>query len=147
MATLYRNGFLAPITDLRADLNTLFKNVFEEPVNGTVKNHFAPSTDIVEKEGNYEMHLELPGMNSQDINVEVKDGALVIFGEKKIERKHAEDKYVVVQRESGHFTRSFTFPSEVDFDKIDAHYENGVLRVVVPKAEKTLPRRVEIKAK
>lgn len=105
----------------------------------------APVVDVFEKNDGYEITAELPGMNAGDIEVKFANGALTIKGEKKEEKEEEKKGYHVSERRHGAFQRTFRVPDGIDEDKIEARYENGVLKVVLPKtvaaqeAEKTIP--------
>lgn len=129
-----------------------------------------PTVDIHEDENNYMIDAELPGMKKEDVKISFQDGVLAISGERLYEYEEkapaAEEKgngngdgkvegRVSVERKVGRschrmeryygrFHRSFTFPTAVNPDAINARFENGILKVVVPKAEQVKPRQIEI---
>ena len=108
---------------------------------------FGPACEISETEDHFHMSVDLPGMRQDEIKIEVINNQLVISGERK--RETGADKSQKVQRfekSYGAFKRSFTLPVTVNNEKIDAHYENGVLELFLPKAEVAKPRQIEIKA-
>lgn len=86
---------------------------------------------------------EVPGIKKEDIKVDIKDGALVIKGERKLEKKEEEDKYTRIERTYGSFQRRILLPDNVEQTQIKAAYEDGVLKVSIPKTEK--PEGVSIK--
>lgn len=106
-----------------------------------------PDTDVLETEDEVSVVAELPGMNPEDIDVSLENNVLTISGEKKEERKSGEENgtYHLSERRWGRFTRSFVLPREVDQDRIEANFDNGVLRVSIPKSEKARRRRIDIK--
>ena len=91
--------------------------------------------------------LEVPGMQKQDIDIEVRDDALVVSGEKRFEREGTEGRWRVMQCAYGSFHRVVPLPAPVLADKADATYKNGVLRVVLPKAAPGRPKSLAIKVK
>ena len=103
---------------------------------------FYPAVDISEDEKNIYLNFELPGLSKDDVQVKVKeDNVLVIKGEKKQETK-TEDKernYIRMERHFGEFSRYFTLPDNVNADKIDAKFENGVLSITIEKKEPEKP--------
>lgn len=103
---------------------------------------FYPSVDISEDEQNIYLNIELPGLGKDDFQVKVKENnVLVIKGEKKQETK-TEDKernYIRIERHFGEFSRYFTLPDNVNTEKIDAKFNNGVLSVTIEKKEPEKP--------
>ncbi len=105
---------------------------------------WAPEVDITEDAETIVVRIELPGMNRDDIEIDIANGVLSIVGEKKNE---TEDKNMTWHRREvryGCFSRSFTLPTEVNGDEARASYENGVLKIVLPKEEKALHRKIKI---
>jgi len=111
---------------------------------------FLPAVDISEDEKNIYMNIELPGVKKDDVKIKVMDdNVLVVSGEKKREVKE-EDKdrsYLRIERSYGEFTRSFVLPENVNKDKIDAKYDNGMLHLTIEKKEPEKPKEklIEIK--
>lgn len=125
------------------DLENIFNQVFGPAVQNSTK--FTPSGDVVETEANYLITLELPGVRLEDIAVEFVDDVLKVSGEKKIACDDDAKACHCSERRGGEFERLFRFPTDVDSDKVEAHFENGLLKITLPKAAKVLPRKVEIK--
>ncbi|MEE9402349.1 MAG: Hsp20/alpha crystallin family protein, partial [Desulfobacteria bacterium] len=88
---------------------------------------------------------EVPGMDKKDINITVSDGMLTIRGEKKHEKKEENEQYHRVERRYGAFSRTMRLPHEVEADKVDATYKEGVLSIRLPKSEAVEPKKIEIK--
>lgn len=103
---------------------------------------FYPAVDISEDEKNIYLNFELPGLSKDDVQVKIKeDNVLVIKGEKKQETK-TEDKernYIRMERHFGEFSRYFTLPDNVNAEKIDAKFDNGVLSITIEKKEPEKP--------
>jgi len=114
---------------------------------GRTNGALLPRVNIEEGKDDIRLALEMPGMEKEDIKVEVRDGVLTIKGERK-ESKESKDR-TFVRREvtSGSFSRSFTLPDSVTADKIDADYRNGILQLTLPKREESKPREVEVKVR
>lgn len=98
-----------------------------------------PSTDVYEQNGSIVVTAELPGMKKEDIEVEVQDGHLVIRGERRAEEKVEEKDYYRMERSFGSFYRRLPLPKQVEPDQIRATFEDGVLKVTVPKPVSTEP--------
>jgi len=111
-----------------------------------MKDAFLPTTDIVETAGRYDITVELPGMKPEDVQVEIDQGRLMIHGAKQEERKEADKTYHRVERRFGQFRRVLPLPGPVDEGLVTARFENGVLRIAVPKAETARAKRIEVKA-
>ena len=103
--------------------------------------------DIYEKGGDYHIEMDIPGFNKDEISVETKDGYLTIKAEKKneVNEEDKEKNYIRRERTYGKYERSF-YLGDLDEDKIDASFENGMLKLVVPKKEEVDTKKViEIK--
>ena len=109
---------------------------------------FAPRVDISEDDKNIYLHAELPGIAKEDVKVSVnEERMLTLKGEKKREEKAEGKNFVRIERNYGSFVRSFMLPENVNFESVQAKFENGVLEVTLPKNEpvKTKVVTVEIK--
>jgi HSP20 family protein len=106
-----------------------------------------PVVDVFEKEDKFVVKAELPGMKEDDINVSVVGDTLSIKGEKKTETEIKDEDYYRCERSYGSFYRSIPIPSNVDADKIEASFEDGVLEVVLPKSAKVKPKKIAVSAK
>jgi HSP20 family protein len=130
------------------DLNRLFKRNWMQPQGADSMlpegARWAPAVDIYESEGQLVVEAELPGVTTDDIDVSIDEDTLVIRGERKVEREVREENYYRVERAIGDFQRSIRLPSEVDSEKVKASYEDGVLKVTVPKMAPRKARRIAI---
>ncbi len=135
---LTRRSLLSP-------MELVFRNIAPEFDVFNFQREWVPDVDIMEDAESIIVRTELPGMKKEDIEVDVANGVLTIKGEKKEEQE--EDKKTWHRREVryGCFARSFTLPADVKSDEAKATYENGVLTIVLPKEEKALHRKIEIK--
>lgn len=104
-----------------------------------------PAVDIVEKDKAYEVAAELPGMEDKDIEVTVANGMLTIKGTKQDEKETKEKGYYLKERRFGSFERRFRVPEDVNADKIEAGFRNGVLTVTLPRAAKAKKSQKKIK--
>ena len=103
-----------------------------------------PPIDVSEDEAQIVVKVELPGMSDKEIDVTVKDNALIIKGEKKREKEEKGERYHLVERSFGTFSRSIALSADVDHEKVKAKFKNGVLKIVLPKSEAAKPKKVEI---
>lgn len=106
-----------------------------------------PAVDIEESKDNYHVTMELPGMGKDDVNISFENGVLHVRGEKKEEKEDKDRNYHCYERRYGKFERAFRIHSDVDNDKIDANFKNGVLSIDLPKAEKAKAKQIEVKIK
>jgi HSP20 family protein len=103
-----------------------------------------PPVDILESKDAYLLRAELPGMQKEDFDLELKDGTLTLTGERKATKPADGVQYRSVERRNGKFVRSFVLPETVQHDGIRANYKDGILEIHVPKAEESKPRQIEI---
>lgn len=108
--------------------------------------HVVPAVNVIEKEKEFEIELAAPGLDKKDFNITVENGVLTIACEKKTEKESKEKNYTRKEYNYTNFSRSFTLPENVKTDKVDARYENGILRLVLPKEveAKVKPKAIEV---
>lgn len=106
---------------------------------------FYPPVDIKETKDDFRVTMELPGVNKNDVSLELVDNTLTIRGERKFEKEDKGETYHRIERSYGSFVRSFTLPSKVKEDGIEAVYKDGVLTVTIPKVEEAKPKKITIK--
>jgi len=109
------------------------------------QDHNYPSVDVKEEDGKYVLEADLPGINEKDLNVKVEDNLLTISSKKNEEKETKQKGYLVKERHAFSFCRSFVLPRDVDKDKIEANFKNGVLTLSIAKNPETLPKQIEIK--
>ena len=106
---------------------------------------WAPALDISERKDAYLVTVELPGVNLDDLKITLDDGVLTIQGERSFADDTSEQQYHRVERLYGAFRRSITLPAYVMADAVEASIEDGVLQILVPKAEEAKPKRIEVR--
>jgi HSP20 family protein len=104
-----------------------------------------PRADVVERDKHYEISIELPGIEKDNVKVSVENGLLTVSGQNEGEHEDQGKGYYRLERRYGAFSRSFDLPEGVDAEKIEAAYKNGILKLNVPKAPEVMPRKIEIK--
>lgn len=137
----------SPFSDFRYDMDRFFDDFWEPRNIPTQSEHSAewfPHCDVVESEGHYLLTIDLPGIPKDQIKIEALDGKLTISGERKQEEKKTESGAWYTERRYGKFQRSFSLPVGIDTNKIEANYEDGVLKLYVPKAEAEKPKQIKI---
>jgi HSP20 family protein len=105
---------------------------------------WTPAVNVEETEAAYRIEAELPGLTNDDIHITLEDNVLRLSGERKLDTTVKKENFHRIERPYGSFSRSFSLPQQVDGDKVQAAFSNGVLTVLVPKAEQARSRRIEI---
>lgn len=144
-------GVFEPFQSLHREIDRLFDQ-FGWPIGqrgGNGDFRLNPNVDVSETDTALEITAELPGVSEKDIDVTLRDNVLTIKGEKKAETKKEEKNYHMVERSYGSFQRSLTIPFEANADDVDADFENGVLKVTLPKPPdvKKKTRKIAVKPK
>lgn len=136
-----------PLNRLRQEMDRLFDRMFiaDEGFDGG-EMLVSPHMNISETDKEYEVTVELPGVDPKDINIEFREGDLCISGETKREEETGDKTYHRVERHYGRFCRRLSLATGVDQDKVQAEYKQGILKVTVPKSERAMPKRIEVKS-
>ena len=123
-----------------------FSNILDEFFNDVVTSDsgrlYVPNLDVFETDSHYHVHFALPGMSKEDINIDLQDRRLTISGERRME---TEKKYHVRELRYGQFERSIMLPNNINQDKIDARFEDGILKVDIEKKEKQVNKQIKVK--
>ena len=130
-----------------ANFSSMLDRFFNDSVNarGTMAS-FTPHVDTCETERDYEIEVLLPGLKKEDIQIDFHEGRLTISGERKFSDEKKTKKYHLVESQYGSFTRSFYLPDTINAEAIEADYEDGVLRIIVPKdLRRTTRHQIQIK--
>lgn len=112
-----------------------FKDIWNENQHKSGAATFLPSTNVWESEKQFNIELSAPGFNKEDIKVEVEENLMTISGEHKAEEEKTEKTFTRKEFSYGSFKRSFTLPETVNTENINAKYENGILKLELPKKE------------
>jgi len=146
---------LRRVTSLRDEVDNLFSLAFGKLAEGNVEDGrnaqllegWFPAVDVYEDKENLQVTAELPGLKKEDIEISLQDGYLTLGGERKHEEKRKDAEVYRSERWVGRFHRSISLPCSVDAEKIKATYNDGVLTVVLPKAEEAKPKQIPITVK
>ena len=134
----------------RNELGSLFEDVFAPMVRGGASRNLlrGPEADVVETQNDIRVYLDIPGMRPDDIDISLENNILTISGERSAEWQEGDEKntWHLSERRYGRFSRSFVLPRDVDADRIDANFDNGVLQLSIPKSEKARRRKIEIRS-
>lgn len=133
---------LSDLFGLEREIENLFDGFLSDEV---VSSPRFPAIDIAEKETESELIAEMPGVGKEDVRISMRDGVLTISGERKATALPDDSRWIRNETPAGQFSRSLTVPHEVKTDAITAELKNGILRVVLPKAETARPRAIMVK--
>ncbi len=133
-------GFASPMSSLWAE---------RSPMAGLDRDLIRPNVDIKETKNEYKITVEVPGVEKDDINLELSDHALAISGEKKHEKEDQDERYHSIERSYGSFRRVISLPEDVKEEEIDASFKKGLLTISIPRREEAIHRegtkQIEIK--
>jgi HSP20 family protein len=151
MANITRWDPLSEFTSLQERFNQLlnqpggfFRNMGSSMDQPLAFGNFAPPVDIYEDDHQVTIQAELPGVEEKDLNITVENNVLTITGERKLENEENKENFHRIERSYGRFTRSFTLPSTLDTENINAEFNNGVLKIVLNKSEAAKPKQIKV---
>ncbi len=141
-----------PLLSFRRNIDKLFEDFMDD--FGSMKlsawplqKNFLPDIDVSENDKAIQVTAELPGMTEKDVEVSLHDNVLTVKGEKKHEEEKKEHNYHCIERRYGSFHRTIPLPEEVETDKIDASFKNGILNILIPKKEGQIEKAKKIEIK
>jgi HSP20 family protein len=150
MTSLVRWQPFQELNSLQRQMNRMVDNFFgrttslmpfEESLSGW---EFGPPVDIYEDDQRMTFKVEVPGIDEKDIKVEIENNVLTVHGERKLEKDVKEENFRRMERHYGAFSRSFTLPSTVDPEKIEANYAHGVLAIQMPKRAEAKAKQIKV---
>jgi len=149
-----RNDWLADpfseLENLQKEMNRLFDFSFARRPRGDstlLGGQWSPAIDVYDSKDNILVKADLPGLTKDEIEVSIQDDNLIIKGEKKKDTEVKEENYYRTERFYGSFYRTVELPAQVEADKVDAKYEDGVLSLTLPKKEDAKPKKITIDVK
>lgn len=149
--TLLQSSPFGLIEDLQSDLNRFFNSsVMNLPRTGLDNEslqNWLPSTDIHDAGDKLVVKTDLPGLEKEDIDISVQGNTLFIRGEKKHEKEVEDAGYLRSERFYGHFERAIPLTDDINSEKVDASYKNGVLTVTINKKEEAKPKQIKVSVK
>ena len=125
------------------DFGRLFDNFFSDDLWNLDSRY--PAVDVKEDTDKYVLEAEIPGLTEKDIKVEVNDNLLTISSKKEETKEEKKDGYLIRERKNFAFSRTFSLPKDVNRDKIDASFKNGLLRLILTKTPESKPKEIEVK--
>jgi HSP20 family protein len=128
---------------MRRQLDEMYSGVGQRPYRVHGAGVF-PLINLSENKGSYFVHAEMPGLKADDISISVTGNNLSISGERKIASEGENVRYHRREREAGTFNRVIALPGDVDADKVEARHVDGILTVVIPKAETAKPKQITV---
>lgn len=140
----WKDAGLSPWSALRELESALFRGN-EAESNDLFGQQWAPAADIKETPEAFQLEVDLPGLKKDEIELSVVDNIVCIKGERRMETKEEKDGYHRTERHYGSFQRSFEIGGGFNPEKVEAKYENGVLRLMLPKREEAKPKQIDVK--
>jgi HSP20 family protein len=144
MTNLIRWNPVRDMMNLRNEFDRFFNDAFGTPTLWERPNNWGLALDVSENEENYIVKADIPNVEPDDLDISLNDNTLTIRGETKSEETKNGEQYHLQERHYGHFGRSITLPATVDPKAVEANYEQGTLRMVIPKAEESKTRRIPV---
>jgi HSP20 family protein len=135
------------LATLRNELDRLSPRFTAPETDEMFASRWAPATDIIETPDALVMKTELPGLTDKDVSVEIENGMITIRGERKHEEETKDKGYLRVERSYGKFVRTFALPNDVEIDKINATFDNGLLELTIPRKAEARPKTVRLNVK
>jgi HSP20 family protein len=141
---VYRNGHDHPFSEVQNLLNSFFQGAVDSDRSVGV---FAPRLELADTDQSYHVTAELPGVEEKDVDLHLEADALILKGEKKAQTEEKKKGIYRSERVYGAFQRTITLPEDVDREKIEASFKNGVLTITLPKAAQPekAARKIEIR--
>jgi len=136
---------LRELSNLRREMDDLWGNLTGEKEFLPMKGEWMPAVDVSETKDSLIVKAEIPGMESKDIDVSLCGDLLTIKGEKKQKTEEKKENYHRIETHYGAFSRTIRVPVSVNSEKIKASYDNGVLKITLPKKEEVKAKQIEIK--
>ena len=149
----WRQRSLFPSTDRFSQVVNRMEGEMEDLLDrfwgvdeGPMARPFLPTVDLVEAENQFEVTVDLPGLKPEEVEVELKNGDLWISGKRAEEKEETGKTYHRIERRHGEFRRVLPLPATINDKKIEARFDNGVLKIIVPKSEEAKAKHIEVKA-
>lgn len=143
-ATRYERDPFESLLRLQDDLARAFNPRAAQPREHVSSRVWSPTVDVYEDNDKIVIKADLPGLNQEDIDIEMNGDTLTLRGERKFDDEARREGYVRIERQYGAFQRSFTIGVPIEPDQVKATYKNGILELTVPKAEATKPKKVQV---
>jgi HSP20 family protein len=139
------NGLSNRTAMYNSPLAGILNNIWRDDFLTNEYAQFVPAVNLAEEDGQYGVELSAPGFGKDDFKIEIKDGILTVSGKHETEKEVKEKNYTRKEFNYGSFQRSFSLPQEINEEAVDAKYENGILKISLPKKEEVKKATKEIK--
>ncbi|QDU74627.1 Spore protein SP21 [Bremerella volcania] len=133
-----------PLSAFR-EMEDLMERFWGEEGDGWGTQLLAPPLDVSETDKAISLRIDLPGVSPKEIDIQVSGNQLTVSGERKEQKEEKEETYHRIERRCGRFSRSIMLPCEVQDDKVDASYQDGVLNITLPKTAEATAKHIEVK--
>jgi HSP20 family protein len=145
-STLRRYDPFRNVATLQDEIDRAFRSALGSDSGTATAGAWSPALDVEESQDAFTLHVELPGVASDDVDVSLEENVLTIQGERRFYDESEADGFRRIERHFGRFHRSIRLPDRVDPDAVKATAKDGLLTIVVPKAEEAKPRRIAIES-
>ena len=147
MSWMIKRDPFGELRNFQEDFNRIFSSTLPRLFNGEeglLGGNWAPNVDIYEDQNSITLEADLPGLKPGDFKISIENYRLTLSGERKFETEKQGDNWRRVERSYGSFTRTFSLPSTVNVDAVNAEFKDGVLRVALPKKEEVKARQIQV---
>lgn len=131
------------ITDFERSIDSLFDTFMGVPYTGQVGQF--PVMDVADYDDQLVITAEIPGVKKEDVKISLQNGTLMVSGKRNPLQFPEDSTWLRNEMQTGSFSRSFVLPNDVQTDKISAELKNGILRIMLPKAEEARPREIQVR--
>lgn len=145
--TRYTNNPMRDVSPLHEEVERMLRQAFGDREAPSSAGAFTPALDVEETEDHFVLHIELPGVAADDVDVSLEENVLTVTGERGFYREKDAEGFRRIERHFGRFHRAVRLPDRVAGDRVEATYKDGMLTISVPKAEEAKPRRIEVQAR
>lgn len=143
---LTRHDPFRDVVGLQSEMERMFRDALGSNRTPATAGAFAPALDVEETEDVFTLVIELPGVSPDDVDITLEESVLTVSGERRFYDEKEAEGFRRVERSFGRFHRAVRLPDRVDGNKVEADYRDGLLTIVVPKAEEAKPRRIAVRA-
>jgi HSP20 family protein len=134
-----------PLRSLRRELESLFSDLWSDVSERLPFERMVPALDVSETDDSIEVRMDIPGLKPGDFDIQLHDNVLTITGKREEEKEEKGRTYHLIERASGRFSRSISMPCDVQEEKAEAQYKDGVLTVQIPKAAESKAHHIPVK--
>jgi HSP20 family protein len=134
-----------PFSAMREEMNDLISRIWGGQSSNLSGLTIAPAVDVSEDDEAYEIHVDAPGVDAENFDIQVHGNTVTLSGKREDKQEEKKKRYHRVERRSGSFSRSITLPADINEDAVVAEYNDGVLSVTLPKSQKSKARKIDVK--